>query len=53
MFFKKRSAKPETTSPAVAGQLGQLDLLKQRIHKTDLPEYVATQAESELAKLKR
>ena len=53
MFFKRKSTKPETTSPPIAGQLSQLDLLKQRVYKTDLPEYVATQAESELAKLEK
>ncbi|MEJ2135761.1 MAG: endopeptidase La [Desulfofustis sp.] len=59
MFFKKRSAKPEspqeptTLVPPAAEDLGPLALLHQKIVKTDLPEEVAEQAESELKKLEK
>ena len=53
MFFKRkppnidRIESPETIQP------GRLDLLRQRVIKTDLPEYVSAQAETELAKLEK
>jgi ATP-dependent Lon protease len=53
MFFKRKSSSPTIISPPDKDQPGQLGLLKQQIIRTDLPEYVATQAESELAKLEK
>lgn len=53
MFFKRKPSSPITMSPPEIDTPGQLGLLKQQIIKTDLPEYVATQAESELAKLEK
>ncbi len=53
MFFKKKPSRPETIIPTKSEHLGQLDLLKQQVIKTDLPEYVSVQAENELAKLEK
>ena len=59
MFFRKRSATPEspqeptTLAPPATEDLGPLALLHQKIVKTDLPEEVADQAESELKKLEK
>jgi ATP-dependent Lon protease len=59
MFFRKRSSKPEqaseptTLTPPSTEELGPLALLGQKIIKTDLPEEVAHQAESELKKLEQ
>ena len=59
MIFRKRSSKPEqaseptTLAPPSVEELGPLALLGQKIIKTDLPEEVAHQAESELKKLEQ
>lgn len=53
MFFKKKAARPETINQPETENLGQLDLLNQQVIGTDLPEYVALQAENELTKLKK
>jgi ATP-dependent Lon protease len=54
MFFRrKKPAVPpvEQHQPPEPRIPGQLDLLRQKVAKTDLPEYVATQVETELSKL--
>jgi len=59
MFFRKRSsdsersAEPTTITPSGNEELGPLDLLRQKVIKTDLPEEVSSQAESELIKLEK
>ncbi len=59
MIFRKRSSKPEKPpeptiiTPPATEELGPLDLLRQKIIKTDLPEAVSSQAESELKKLEK
>lgn len=53
MFFKKKPSRADKLETPEAIQLGRLDLLRQQVIKTDLPEYVATQAETELAKLEK
>ncbi len=59
MIFWKRSIKPKKPeepvpmSPPGTEDLGQLSVLRQKVLKTDLPEYVANQAESELRKLEK
>lgn len=59
MIFRKRSsesdrpAEPTTITPPGSEELGPLDLLRQKIIKTDLPEEVSSQAESELKKLEK
>lgn len=59
MIFWKRSTKsktpaePATISPSGTEYLGPLSVLRQKIIRTDLPEYVASQAESELNKLEK
>jgi len=57
MIFWKRSkgseppVEPTTTKPAETEELGPLGVLRQKIRKANLPEYVADQAETELKKL--
>jgi len=53
MFFKKRPSEPIKITPPESDQPGQLGLIRQRILKADLPEYVSTQAENEFAKLEK
>ena len=59
MIFWKRSnrskppAEPTTIKPAETEELGPLGVLRQKIRKADLPEYVADQAETELRKLEK
>lgn len=59
MIFWKRSDKPKTPKEPVtidspeSEELGPLNILRQKILKTDLPEYVASQAETELKKLEK
>lgn len=51
MFFKKE--KPPSSSSAEPISSTPLSILKQRIIKTDLPEYVSTQVTNELDKLEK
>ena len=53
MFFKRKSPNIDRIESPETIQLGRLDLLRQRVIKTDLPEYVSAQAETELAKLEK
>ena len=59
MFFKKRSPKPEINSeptiitPQESEEIGPLGLLRHKVKKADLPEYVAEQAQTELNKLEK
>ncbi len=59
MFFRKRPPRkeeppePTTIVPPTTEELGALDLLRQKIIKTDLPEGVSAQAESELKRLEK
>ncbi len=53
MFFKRKPPKIDRIESPEAKQLGRLDLLRHQVRKTDLPEYVSAQAETELAKLEK
>ncbi len=59
MSFWKRPGRPKTPEEPVSmhspetEELGPLSVLRQKVVKTDLPEYVASQAESELRKLEK
>ncbi|MGA7279981.1 MAG: S16 family serine protease [Desulfocapsaceae bacterium] len=53
MFFKRKPPKIDRIESPEAKQLGRLDLLRHQVRKTDLPEYVSVQAETELAKLEK
>ncbi len=53
MFFKRKPPNIDRIESPETIQLGRLDLLRQQVIKTDLPEYVSAQAETELAKLEK